>query len=139
MRLLKHEGIDPESLLPSKTNSASLARWQSSSGNEPTNLLNGRYKPWSFCSRANVIGIVPVNLLPSNVKANKLLKLPIARGMLPIILQLEMRSIFKDMERLPIELGRIPSSGLPVKPMSLNFLQFAKEERKLNFEVEDVR
>ena len=139
MRLLRHEGIDPESLLPSKTNSASLARWQSSSGNEPTNLLNARSKFWSFCSRPNVIGIGPVNLFPSNVKANKLLKLPIARGMLPIILQLAMRSIFKDMERLPIELGRIPSSGLPPKFKNLNFLQFAKEERKLNFEVEDFK
>ena len=125
--------------MPSKTNSASLVRWQSSSGIEPTNLLNGRYKPWSFCSRPNVIGIGPVNLLPSNVKINKLLKLPIARGMLPIILQLAMRSIFKDMERLPIELGRKPSSGFPFKFKDLNFLQFAKEERKLNFEVEDVK
>lgn len=77
--------------------------------------------------------------MPSNTKVNKLLKLLIDGGMLPLILQLAMRSVSKDLERLPIELGRIPSSGLPVKPMSLNFLQFAKEERKLNFEVEDVK
>ena len=127
MRLLKHEGIDPESLLPNKTNSSSLARWQSSSGNEPTNLLNAGSKPWSFCSWPNVVGIGPVNLLPFNTKANKLLKLLIAGGMLPLILQLAMRSVFKDMERLPIELGK-----------NLNFLQFSKEERKLNFELEDV-
>lgn len=45
----------------------------------------------------------------------------------------------KDIERLPIEVGRTPSSGLPVKPKNLNFLQFVKEERKLNSRVKDVK
>ena len=77
--------------------------------------------------------------MPSNTKVNKLLKLLIAGGMLPLILQLAMTSVSKDTERLPIELGRKSSSGLPIKFTNLNFLQFAKEERKLNFEVEDVK
>ena len=92
--------------------------------------MNARSKPWSFWCRPNVIGIGPVNLLPSNTKVNKLLKLLIAGGMLPLILQLPMPSVSKDTERLPIELGRKPSSGFPFKFKNLNFFKFEFEDVK---------
>lgn len=59
--------------------------------------------------------------------------------MLPVILKLEMYSLSKEIERLTIELGRMPLRGLPIKPMTLIFLQFFKEERKLHSKVEDVK
>lgn len=56
--------------------------------------------------------------------------------MLPLILQLSTLK-YRKAEKLPIEVGRVPLSGLPNKTSLVNPLQFAKEERNLNSGVED--
>ena len=70
----------------------------------------------------------------------KLVKLLISSGMSPLTLQLWISKSSKERERLPTDvLGRMPSSGLFDKSISVKDLQFDNEDRKLNSGVEDVK
>ena len=46
--------------------------------------------------------------------------------------------VSKYRERIPTKFGRMPSSGLPGKKKTLNFLPFVNEKRKDNSGFEEV-
>lgn len=65
--------------------------------------------------------------------------LPSSFGMPPLILHDSMDKLFIEIEKFPMELGRIPFIGFSDKYIISKFLQLVKEERKLKSGVGDVK
>ncbi|XVF54877.1 hypothetical protein PTKIN_Ptkin05aG0216300 [Pterospermum kingtungense] len=136
-RLPKHSAIDPENSLPPKNNSAKLLNSQISNGMVPCNLLLSWCKPCSFCSLPIALGITPVNPFFPRFKAIKLLKLPTSAGILPLSLQSVSKRCSGEVERLPMDMGRMDPKGLPDSTILLKCPLSVNEEIKFDSSVED--
>ena len=134
-RLPQHAGISPKSLLWFKNNSTKFLSWQIPSGMDPLSLLCWRNKPWRLFIPLIVVGIGPTNSLFSRLRIFKLLKLTIPIGIVPFMLQLDTTNSSREVEKFPMEVGRVPWSGLSATTILIK-PQFVKDERKLNSRLE---
>ena len=69
-------------------------------------------KPWRLFIPLIVVGIGPTNSLFSRLRIFKLLELPIPIGVVPFTLQLDATNSSREVEKFPMEVGRVPLSGL---------------------------
>ena len=147
-------GNAPSNLLPFKLSDSSLQPFENVVGMNPVNwfldkskfctplqkeestssanwggtLTNGIVQPtW------NVVGMNPVSWFLDKSKTSKFLKFPISLGIIPLMLQLDAANLEREVDKFPMESGRIPFiTGLLLISNFFNFWQFVKLERNSN-------
>ncbi|KAF2943728.1 hypothetical protein DAI22_02g086101 [Oryza sativa Japonica Group] len=101
------------------------------SGIRPERLFFAKLRTSKFVRFPMVCGMLPLNILSSIYRIVRLLRLPISAGIVPESLFCLSHNQSSCGARLPTELGKLPLRPFPSKSNFFSWVQFARDERKL--------